>query len=73
MQVVSLDETCLRILSLGLASTSAQFLKKALSPPQPKAVQDATNYLVRMGALQQMSENREERITPLGKLMGALP
>ena len=56
-----LQELCLHIKSLQLG-TIGSFLAKALQPPDALAVQNATELLKTIGALDDMEE-----LTPLGK------
>ncbi|MCO5583867.1 hypothetical protein L7F22_037782 [Adiantum nelumboides] len=62
-----LQELCLQIKSLQLGRI-AEFLSKALQPPEPLAVQNAIDLLVTIGAL-----NEAEELTPLGCHLATLP
>lgn len=57
-----LQQLCLQIKSLRLGCI-AQFLSKALEPPEPLAVKNAIELLLTIGAL-----NEREELTPLGKI-----
>ncbi|KAI5062460.1 hypothetical protein GOP47_0022999 [Adiantum capillus-veneris] len=62
-----LQELCLQIKSLRLGRI-AEFLSKALQPPEPLAVQNAIELLMTIGAL-----NDAEELTPLGCHLATLP
>ena len=62
-----LEELCLTIKSLGLGSAAA-FVAKALEPPEERSVRNALALLTDVGAL-----DADERLTPLGEHLAALP
>ena len=62
-----LEELCLTIKSLGLGSAAA-FVAKALEPPEERSVRNALALLTDIGAL-----DADERLTPLGEHLAALP
>ncbi|XAR63935.1 RNA helicase [Bertholletia excelsa] len=62
-----LQSLCLQIKSLQLGSIS-EFLLKALQPPEPLSVQNATEYLKIIGAL-----DENENLTVLGRNLSMLP
>eukprot|EP00850_Spirogloea_muscicola_P021523 SM000252S09075 [mRNA] locus=s252:79854:86589:- [translate_table: standard] len=62
-----LQELCLQIKDLQLGELQ-QFLAKALQPPEPLAVQNATELLRTIGAL-----DKDEELTPLGWHLASLP
>jgi len=63
-----LEELCLQVKSLKLGKI-APFLAKALQPPSPVAVLDATDLLTRLGALEPQSES----LTLLGEYLASMP
>lgn len=62
-----LNSLCLQIKSLQIGSI-AEFLSAALQPPEPLAVQNAIDFLKRIGAL-----DENEHLTNLGKYLAMLP
>lgn len=67
MHRVSLDSLVLQIYSLNLGD-EVEYLKKALSPPEEKAIHSSVNALMTLGAL-----TREKRLTSLGQHLANLP
>ena len=63
-----LQEICLDVKSQAFDTPIREFLAEALEPPNPKAV-DAS--VVNLQALDALTDNEE--ITPLGRLLAALP
>lgn len=63
-----LQETCLDIKVQAFKMPVADFLAGAMEPPQPSAVDTARQNLISLGAL-----TEEEELTPLGRLLAALP
>ncbi|CAG9462498.1 unnamed protein product [Pedinophyceae sp. YPF-701] len=68
MTRTSLEEICLQIKSLDLGEIEP-FLARALQPPEPRAVHNAKELLVAIGALEQAAE----ALTPLGQHLAHLP
>uniref|UniRef100_A0A7C9ADX3 RNA helicase n=1 Tax=Opuntia streptacantha TaxID=393608 RepID=A0A7C9ADX3_OPUST len=62
-----LNSLCLQIKSLQIGSI-AEFLSAALQPPEPLTVQNAIDFLKRIGAL-----DENEHLTNLGKYLAMLP
>ncbi|KAH9716144.1 RNA helicase [Citrus sinensis] len=62
-----LNSLCLQIKSLQVGSIG-EFLSAALQPPEPLAVQNAVDFLKRIGAL-----DEKENLTNLGKFLSMLP
>ncbi|RWR85420.1 DExH-box ATP-dependent RNA helicase DExH5, mitochondrial-like protein [Cinnamomum micranthum f. kanehirae] len=62
-----LNSLCLQIKSLQLG-TIGEFLSAALQPPEPLAVQNAVDFLTKIGAL-----DERENLTNLGKYLSMLP
>lgn len=62
-----LQELCLQIKNLQLGHI-AEFLSKALQPPEPLAVKNAVDLLITIGALNEMEE-----LSPLGRHLATLP
>ncbi|XP_021773440.1 DExH-box ATP-dependent RNA helicase DExH3-like [Chenopodium quinoa] len=62
-----LNSLCLQIKSLQIGSI-AEFLSSALQPPAPLAVQNAIDFLKRIGAL-----DENEHLTNLGRYLAMLP
>lgn len=67
MHRVSLDSLVLQIYSLNLGD-EVEYLRKALSPPEEKAIHSSVNALMTLGAL-----TREKRLTSLGQHLANLP
>lgn len=67
MHRVSLDSLILQIYSLNLGD-EVEYLQKALSPPEEKAIHSSVNILMTLGAL-----TREKRLTSLGQHLANLP
>jgi HrpA-like RNA helicase len=68
---VPLEQTALQVLALGLGSISA-FLGGLVDAPKPEAVAAAFSALVQIGAVD-VSADRQDRLTPLGKHLCQLP
>ncbi|KAK9283052.1 hypothetical protein L1049_011280 [Liquidambar formosana] len=62
-----LNSLCLQIKSLQVGSIG-EFLSAALQPPEPRAVQNAVDFLKMIGAL-----DEKENLTNLGKFLSMLP
>lgn len=69
MQRVPLEELVLQIHLLKVEKTAGLFLSRVLQPPPEKAVDGAVSTLQQIGAL----TVQEERLTPLGHHLAALP
>jgi ATP-dependent RNA helicase DHX29 len=69
MQRVPLEELVLQIHLLKVEKTAGLFLSRVLQPPPEKAVAGAVGTLQQIGAL----TVQEERLTPLGHHLAALP
>lgn len=67
MHRVSLDSLILQIYSLNLGD-EMEYLQKALSPPEEKAITSSVKVLVTLGAL-----TKEKRLTSLGQHLANLP
>lgn len=67
MHRVSLDSLILQIYSLNLGD-EVEYLQKALSPPEERAIHSSVKVLTTLGAL-----TREKRLTSLGQHLANLP
>ena len=63
-----LQEICLDIKAQAFKSPVREFLASAIEPPAPEAVDASVNHLIDLDAF-----TEEENITPLGRLLAALP
>lgn len=63
-----LQEICLDIKAQAFKSPVREFLAAAIEPPAPEAVDTSMNHLVNLDAF-----TEDEKITPLGRLLAALP
>ena len=64
------EELCLQVKSLSLGDLPVKnILQKAVSPPEPLALENAVQLLTELGAF----ESSEERMTPLGWQLCQLP
>ncbi|KAL8829025.1 MAG: hypothetical protein Q9191_002246 [Dirinaria sp. TL-2023a] len=63
-----LQETCLDVKAQAFQSPLREFLAAAIEPPAPSAVESSIKNLQALDAL-----TDEEQITPLGRLLAALP
>ena len=63
-----LQEICLDIKAQAFRSPVREFLAAAIEPPAPEAVDTSMNHLVNLDAF-----TEDEKITPLGRLLAALP
>jgi ATP-dependent RNA helicase DHX57 len=69
---IPLEMLCLQIKSMRADEDVKEFLGKALSPPDVRAIDSAWNTLKNLGAVEEMG-GWSARLTPLGRHMANIP